>query len=126
MIFEEIEKVNFTKEPELITDSKNSSKYYSFQCKKCDNLMKVNYQTQIDNLWNNQSLSLSKNLIEELKRFYNIGISNKSQDGGFPIFGEITCKKCGTDYITYCGVREYSNSSYYVIVNGILITKPTK
>ena len=123
MIFEEIEKLNFTKEPNFTTDGKNSSNYYSFQCKKCDNSLKMNYQTQIDNSWNNQSLNLSKNLIEELKRFYNIGISNKSQDGGLPVFDKIVCKKCGSNYITYCGVREFSNSAFYVIVNGILITK---
>ena len=60
MIFEEIEKVNFTKEPNFITNGKKSSRYYSFQCKKCENLLKMNYQTQIDNSWNNQSLNLSK------------------------------------------------------------------
>ena len=123
MIFEEIEKVNFTKEPNFITDGRKGSKYYSFQCKKCGNLLKMSYKTQIDNSWNNQSLNLSKNLIEELKKFYNIGISNKSQDGGFPVFDKIVCKKCGSNYITYCGVREFSNSAFYVIVNGILITK---
>ncbi len=126
MIFEELENIIISNEPNFMTDGKNISKYYSFQCKKCDNILKMNYQTQIENSWNNQSIDLNKNLIEELKKFYNIGISNKSKDGGFPVFDKIVCRKCGNNYITYCGVREYSNSAYYVILNGILTTKSTE
>ena len=52
-----------------------------------------------------------------------IGLFNKSIDGGFPVFDKLLCEKCKAEYITYSRVREYYNSLYYVILNGILREK---
>ena len=123
MIFEEVEKVHIGKKADFTSEMKNNLKDYSFHCKNCESLLKMNYQSQIDNSWTGHSLKIEKKLIEELKKFYNIGLSNKSVDGGFPVFDKIECKNCQMEYITYCGVREYYNSLYYVIVNGILMLK---
>jgi hypothetical protein len=123
MIFEEIEKVHIGKEADFTSEMKNNSEYYSFCCKNCASILKMNYHNQIDNCWSGHSNKIEKELFEKLKKFYNIGIFNKSIDGGFPVFDKIECKKCGIEYLTYSGVREYYNSLYYVIVNGILTEK---
>ena len=123
MIFEEIEKVHIGKKADFTTEMKDNSEYYSFCCKNCDDILKMNYQNQINYSWSGYSTKIGKELFEKLKKFYNIGLLNKSIDGGFPVFDKIECKKCGIEYITYSGVREYYNSLYYVIVNGILKEK---
>ncbi len=120
MIFEEIEKVSIGKKADFTSEMKNNSKYYSFGCKNCDNILKMDYQNQIDNYWIGHSNKIEKEIFVVLKNFYNIGISDKSIDGGFPVFDKIKCEKCEIEYITYSGVREYYHSLYYVIVNGIL------
>ena len=66
---------------------------------------------------------IENELYEELKKFYNIGLFNKFIDGGFPVFDKLLCQKCKAVYITYSGVREYYNSLYYGILNGILRAK---
>jgi hypothetical protein len=120
MNFEEIEKVQIGKKADFTSELKNNSKDYSFHCKNCDNILKMNYENQIDNCWTGHSNKIEKELYEELKKFYNIGLFNKSIDGGFPVFDKIKCEKCKIEYITYSGVNEYYNSLYYVILNGIL------
>jgi len=121
MIFEEIEKAHIGKKADFTSEIKNNSKHYSFSCKNCDSILKMNYQNQIDYCWIGHSNKIEKELFEKFKKFYNIGIFNKSIDGGFPVFDKIECEKCKIEYITYSGVSEYYNSLYYVIVNGILI-----
>lgn len=123
MIFEVIENAPTGKKADFTSEMKNNSKYYSFCCKNCDEILTMDYQNQIDNYWIGHSNKIEKELFEKLKKFYNIGISHKSIDGGFPVFDKIKCKKCKIEYITYSGVREYYNSLYYVIVNGILTKK---
>lgn len=117
MIFEEIEKVHIGKEADFTSEMKGNSEYYSFCCKNCDGILQMNYQNQINYCWSGHSNNIEKELFEKLKKFYNIGMFNKSIDCGFPVFDKIECKKCGIEYITYSGVREYCNSLYYVIVN---------
>lgn len=123
MIFEEIEKFHTGKKADFTSEMKNNPKYYSFFCKSCNSILKVNYQNQIDNYWVGHSDNIEKVVFEKLKKFYNIGIFNKSIDGGFPVFDKLKCKKCNTEYIIYSGVREYYNSLYYVVLNGILKIK---
>lgn len=123
MIFEEIEKAHIGKKADFTSEMKNNSKNYLFHCKKCDDILKINYQNQIDNCWTGHSNKIENELYEELKKFYNIGLFNKSIDGGFPVFDKLVCEKCKAEYITYSGVREYYNSLNYVILNGILRAK---
>jgi len=123
MIFEEIEKAPIGKKIDFTSEMKSNLKYYSFCCKNCNNILKMDYQNQIDNYWIGHSKKIEKEFFEKLKKFYNIGISNKSIDCGFPVFDKIKCEKCEIEYITYSGVSEYYNSLYYVIVNGILTKK---
>jgi len=123
MIFEEIEKINVGKKADFTSEMKNNSECYSFCCKNCGVVLKMNYQNQIGYSWNGHSNKIDKELFEKLKKFYNIGIMNKSIDGGFPVFDKIECEKCEIEYITYSGVREYYNSLYYVILNGIIAIK---
>ena len=66
---------------------------------------------------------IEKELYKELKKFYNIGLFNKSIDVGFPVFDILLCEKFKSEYTTYSGVREYYNSLYYVILNGNLREK---
>jgi ribosomal protein S27E len=120
MIFEEIVKVQIGKNPDFTNEIKDISKFYTFKCPNCGNLLKMDYNNQIKNCWIGYSDMVDKNLFEKLKRFYDIGILNKSIEGGFPVFDKLQCKKCNDQYITYSGVKEYYNSLYNVTLNGIL------
>ena len=93
---------------------------FSFACDECGKLILLDSKRQIDNNWNDKRDSLTKHDFDFLKNYYNIGLNNKSIAGGFPVFDKLICPKCDSKYISYCGVREFSNSAYLVILNGIL------
>lgn len=62
MNFEEIEKVQIGKKADFTSELKNNSKDYSFHCKNCDNILKMNYENQIDNCWTGHSNKIEKEL----------------------------------------------------------------
>lgn len=95
---------------------------YSFSCDGCGKLITIDSNKQIKNSWNGKTASLTDRDFVFLKAFYKIGSSNKSADGGFPVFDRLACSKCNCKYISYCGVREFSNSSYLITLNGLLKT----
>ncbi len=116
---EEIIKPTYIKKPDFVT-GQDSSKSYNFDCLSCGEKLQLNCKIQIENSWTGKGQNLSEKEYLELKKHYNIGLSNKSKEGGFPVFDKISCKKCQTEYYTYVGVDEPRNSVYHIQVQGIM------
>ncbi len=91
-----------------------------FNCIDCGQEVTIYSNTQTKNVWKSASDLLSEEDIKFLKEYFKIGLSNKSQDGGFPVFDLIMCEKCLSKYISYCGVREYYNSLYRITINALI------
>ncbi|WP_400073378.1 hypothetical protein [Zobellia russellii] len=117
---EEILKPTYIKNPDFVTGKKDKIEFYDFDCLSCENKLKLNYKVQIENSWTGKTENISEQEYEGLKKHYNIGLSQKSKDGGFPVFDKIVCSKCLSEYYTYVGVDEFSNSAYFVQVQGIM------
>lgn len=98
---------------------------FSFVCDECGKKILLDSKRQIDNSWNGKTDSLTNRDFDFLKAYYKIGLNNKSADGGFPVFDKLTCSKCDSKYISYCGVQEYSNSAFMVALNGLFKTEST-
>lgn len=118
-LLEEIKKPSYQSEPDFITGSMDGGKTYDFDCSRCGVVLKIDFKRQIKYSLNGKSDRISDAEMTQLKRHYGIGLSEKAHDGGFPVFDKVTCKECGQQYITYSGVREYSNSAYIFSVLGI-------
>ena len=103
--------------PDFVTGKKSLP--YKFMCNSCKTSMTIDFERQINNSWVGRSEKLSEKELKELNSFFGIGLAGKSHDGGLPVFDKISCKKCGTEYVIYCGVNETSNSVYAVTGNGI-------
>jgi len=117
---EQIIKPSDIKTPDFVTGKKGNSESYIFDCTTCDEKLELNYMTQIENSWTGKGLALNEQEYIALKRHYNIGIVNKSREGGFPVFDKIYCNKCKTGYYTYVGIDEPLNSCYHIQVQGIM------
>jgi hypothetical protein len=96
---------------------------FIFNCDDCGRKLNISAQDQISKSWIGKSDKISEVDLDFLKTHYNIGISNKSQDGGFSVFDVIICPRCESKYVSYCGVRELSNSNYSVSLIGLLKTQ---
>ena len=116
----EIKRPSYTSDPDFVTGDKKLKSFYEFSCSVCTSKVQIDFHKQISNEWSGKSDSLSEKEYTTLKEFYNIGIVNKSHDGGFPVFDKVSCKKCGQDYLTYCGVREFYNSMFKLHLQGIV------
>ena len=70
----------------------------------CENKLPLNCKVQIENSW----IGKEENLIEQeylkLKKYYKIGIVNKSKEGEFPVFDNVCSEKCQVVYHTYVRV----------------------
>lgn len=75
---------------------------------------------QIENSWTGKGENLNEQEYLELKKYYKIGIVNKSREGGFPVFDKVCCEKCQAEYYTYVGVDEPRNSVYHIQIQGIV------
>jgi hypothetical protein len=98
-------------------------KDFSFACDECGKSVLIDSKRLINNNWNGKTKSLTKRDFEFLKAYYKIGLVNKSADGGFPVFDKLTCSKCDSKYISYCGIIEFSNSAFMVTLNGLFKTE---
>lgn len=96
---------------------------YAFSCDECGKSIALDSDKQIKNCWNGKSDSITDRDFEFLKAIFQIGLSNKLTDGGLPVFDKLTCLRCDSKYISYCGVLEYSNSAYLITLNGLLKIK---
>ncbi|MEO9512877.1 MAG: hypothetical protein ABJN84_05785 [Flavobacteriaceae bacterium] len=115
----EIKKPSLQSEPDFVTGKTDNIESYGFECIDCGNEVMIDFQRQIKYNWTGNTDLISDSERWELKKHYEIGLSEKSHEGGFPVFDKVACKKCGQDYATYCGVREFSNSAYTIHVQGI-------
>ena len=122
-IIDEIKEPTSTNDPDFTMSREQNPTSYKFDCGTCNNQVEIDFQRQISNSWTGKSEGIDEGDFKSLKRFYNIGSTQKSHEGGQPVFDKIDCSTCGTKYMTYCGVREFSNSAYYVQVQGILRIK---
>jgi len=118
-LLEEIKEPSYQSEPDFISGRTDEIKTYDFDCSSCGVVLKIDFQRQIKYNWNGESDKISKVEATKLKTHYGIGLSEKAHDGGFPVFDKVTCNGCGHQYVTYCGVREYSNSAFTISVLGI-------
>ena len=116
---EEIVKPTHTRRPDFITGISNS-KFYVFECLSCGSKLQLNYEEQINNTWAGKRKELSQQECMYLIKYYRIGFSKKSREGGFPVFGKIYCQKCNTGYYTYVGLDEIRNSVHHVQIQGIM------
>lgn len=106
--------------PDFTMTQEQNPKGYNFNCRVCGNVLEIDFQRQISSMWAGKTDKVKRVESEELKIFYTIGLNAKSYDGGQPVFDKINCPDCGTVYMTYCGVNEYSNSAFNIYVHGIL------
>lgn len=118
-IIEEIKVPSYQSEPDFVTGRLDENETFDFDCSCCGVVLKIDFQRQIKYSWNGNSDRLTESERTQLKRHYGIGLSEKAHDGGFPVFDNIACVECGQQYVTYCGVREFSNSAYIISVLGI-------
>jgi hypothetical protein len=116
---EEIIKPTYTKKPDFITGLDNSE-FYIFECLSCREKLQLNFKIQIENSWTGKGESLNEQEYLELKKYYKIGIVNKSREGGFPVFDKVCCEKCHAEYYTYVGLDEPRNSVYHIQIQGIM------
>jgi hypothetical protein len=120
---DEIKKPNYNSKPDYTMTREQNPTVYEFKCRVCDNVLELDFQRQINNSWTGKTDKVDQTEKFEMKSFYSIGLSAKSHDGGQPVFDKINCSNCGAEYMTYCGVNEYSNSAFNVYVHGILRLK---
>jgi hypothetical protein len=99
---------------------------YRFNCDDCGEKIKITAQEQIRVSWIGKTAAISEQDFKFLKKHYNIGNNNKSQDGGLPVFDMMICPRCKSKFISYCGVKETSNSAYSVSIFGIFKTESKK
>ncbi len=116
----EIIKPSYIKKPDFVTGKKTNLESYPFGCLTCDEKLELNYNTQLENSWTGKGKNLNEQEYIELKKHYNIGVVNKSKEGGYPVFDKIYCDKCKTGYFTYVGIDEPLNSCYHIQVQGIM------
>jgi transcription elongation factor Elf1 len=93
---------------------------FQFSCDDCGKEIIISSIAQINNNWIGKTDLITDYDFNFLKEFYKIGLNNKSYDGGFSVFDKLTCSKCESKYISYCGVKEFSNSAYLITLNGLL------
>jgi hypothetical protein len=117
-IIQELKKTIASRKPDYITSS-FLNKFYEFDCVECQTKLELNLDNQIENSWNGKTENINSEEENELKVFYRIGMFNKAVDGGLAVFDKMKCGKCEAEYVTYCGVQEFSNSQYNVYVHGI-------
>jgi hypothetical protein len=115
----EIKKPTTPYDPDYVT-GKKEIQYFKFNSDLCDASVTIQFDRQINSSWTGRTEKIDEKEVTELRSFYRIGLSGKSHDGGLPIFDRVNCEKCGANYITYCGVTEFSNSAFAVTVNGII------
>jgi hypothetical protein len=119
-VLEELKAPTYESGPHFVTGIMDAEGLYAFRCSSCRKKMALPFAKQIKNRWAGKSPNIPGDLLEDLKRFYMIGILNKSHEGGNPVFDRISCPICAQEYATYCGVGEFHHSSYFVQVQGIL------
>ncbi|NNT72140.1 hypothetical protein HKT18_07940 [Flavobacterium sp. IMCC34852] len=119
-IVQELKKPNINKKPDFTTGSILNN-CFKFNCIKCESELELNLENQIKNLWLGKTENINVEEEIEAKTFYRIGQFRKATDGGLAVFDKIKCEKCKAEYVTYCGVNEFSNSAYNVIVQGIAL-----
>lgn len=122
-IIDEIKKPSVANDPEFSMSRKQNPTSFKFKCKECDSVLQIDFQRQINNSWTGKTERIDAEHLNGLGKFYNIGLTQKSHEGGIAVFDKIDCSGCGTPYATYCGVTEYSNSAFNVQVQGILRLK---
>ena len=117
-IIQEIRKPSGSKNPDFTTGSALSN-CFKFNCIVCETELELNLGYQIENSWKGKTENISTEEENNAKIFYRIGIFRRAIDGGLAVFDKIKCRKCKNEYLTFCSVNEFSNSAYYVIVQGI-------
>ena len=111
---------SYASQPDYSTVNRGDSDFLNFSCKTCGKALKINFQEQIDYCWKGKTDRINEEEQQDLKKYYSIGLSKKSHDGGLPVFDKVICSKCSSTYLTYCGVNEFCNSAYKIFVQGIL------
>ncbi|WP_187264371.1 hypothetical protein [Pontibacter beigongshangensis] len=109
----------YYKKPDFITGESEKRKQYLFKCAACGAELGIDFQKQIQNCWTGKTDEVTDREHEELKAHYGIGSSNKSHEGGLPVFDKVACTPCSGQYYTYSGVNEFSNSTFTVQIQGI-------
>jgi hypothetical protein len=119
-IIQELKKPTINKKPDFTTDNILNN-CFKFNCIKCESELELNLDNQIKNSWLGKTENINNEEEIEAKKFYRIGLFRKAIDGGLAVFDKIKCGKCKAEYLTYCGVNEFSNSAYNVFVQGIAL-----
>ncbi|WP_276497299.1 hypothetical protein [Pontibacter litorisediminis] len=117
---EEIVGPSYSSRPNYSTGRAGNYDFFTFKCLSCGSSIQIDLLKQIEYSWKGKTDRISEDEQSELKQHYSIGITQKSHDGGLPVFDKVLCSKCSASYFTYCGVSEFSNSAYNVFVQGIV------
>jgi len=123
-IINELIKPDLTRNPFYKTNRLTDN--YVFECIDCKHRISIDSEIQINNHWKLKSDAISSRDLNFLLGFYKIGINKKSSSGGFPIFDKLTCVCCSSIYVSYCGVKEVSNSNFEISLDGLFLTESSK
>lgn len=123
-IINELIKPDFTRKPFYKTNGLPDN--YVFECIDCKHKISIDSELQIYNHWILKSDKISERDLNFLFGFYKIGINKKSSSGGFPVFDKLTCVSCSSIYVSYCGVKEVSNSNFEITLDGLILTGSSK
>ena len=116
---EELIKPTYSRKADFIMGL-HQTEFYSFDCLSCGKKLQLCCNAQLANNSTGKGENLSEQEFLDLKKFYKIGMVNKSHEGGFPVFDKICCEKCQAEYYTYVGVDEPRNAVYHIQIQGIV------
>lgn len=108
---------SFSRKPDF--DSVASlGRTFRFACVKCSSMITRDFDSFIglEFGWREK---YDKDSLAAIEKHFGLNIVGKSPDGGWTAVCECNCENCGTLYLLYAGVEEYSNSAHRVTLQGI-------
>jgi hypothetical protein len=108
---------SYTRQPHFKAPA-SGPKSFDFECVRCHHKVTVDFDSLIKAVWNFEE-ALGEDAASQAKQFYGIGLSGKSQDGGWPAVVKRRCENCQAEYLIYAGVNEVYNSLHNVTVQGV-------
>lgn len=91
---------------------------YIYSCPQCSNQNTISFSTILKSAysWFN---TYTPEEVKNIEQHFGIGLVGKSHDGGMPSISSTNCEKCQSNFISYLGLMETSNSVYRITEQGL-------
>jgi DNA-directed RNA polymerase subunit RPC12/RpoP len=99
-------------------DLEPRSREFRFDCAKCGSSVRIDLGAIIAEDARVDSILGPENAAA-IRAHFDFNTVGKSHDGGWPRLHVERCRRCGTRYLIYVGVKEPSNSRFLVTMQGI-------